>query len=42
MPHKKQQQQQKKHTLTHWKQAYIVVISREPSISADMTWLCLT
>ena len=39
---KKQQQQQKKHTLTHWKQAHIVVISHEPSILADMTWLCLT
>ena len=36
MPRKKKKQQ-KKHTLTHLKQARIAVISCEPSISADMT-----
>ena len=36
-PVKNNNNNKKKHTLTHWKQACIVVISREPSISADMT-----
>lgn len=41
-PVKKKTTTKKTHTLTHLKQARIAVISREPSISADMTWLCLT
>ena len=42
MPRKKKNNNKKTHTLTHLKQARIAVISREPSILADMTWLCLT